>query len=120
MAIVIVGSMIIPAPPGVDPSNMDSVAANIDKFGPEQFVFPLLAHAVGTLAGAVVAILLARDQRRAVAFTVGVVFLALGFVATQMIPAPLLFSVTDLVVAYLPMAALALFLVKPVKKPQSQ
>jgi hypothetical protein len=71
---------------------------------PRHFVFPWLAHAVGTLVGALVAARLARSHRLPLAMIVGVVFLAGGIMAAQMIPAPAWFVALDLVGAYLPMA----------------
>ncbi len=73
-------------------------------FKPEHFVFPFLAHALGTLAGALVAFLIAASYRSVFAYVVGAVSLAGGIAATFMIPAPIWFITLDLAVAYIPMA----------------
>ncbi|MCP5347940.1 MAG: hypothetical protein R3F41_10020 [Gammaproteobacteria bacterium] len=63
MALVVIGPMLVPPPPGVDMSDMESLATSMHLFGPQHFVFPFLAHALGTLAGATTAFLLAgRNQ----------------------------------------------------------
>lgn len=106
MGLIIVGSSVIPAPAGMDVTNPDSVAANAHLFEARHFVTPFLAHALGTLGGAVVALLVSGKQ----AITAGIIgglFLAGGIMAANMVPAPLWFIVIDLVFAYLPMAWLA-------------
>jgi hypothetical protein len=107
MVLVMVGPRIVPAPAGVDVSNAESIAASIHLFEPKHFLFPFLAHALGTFAGALVAFLIAASHRTVFAFVVGVLFLAGGIAASFMIPAPTWFIALDLVAAYLPMAWLA-------------
>lgn len=107
MALVMLGPRVVPAPAGVDTSNAESLAASIHMFEPKHFVFPFLAHALGTFAGALVAFLIAGSRRTLFAFAVGTLFLAGGIAASFMIPAPTWFIVLDIVVAYLPMAWLA-------------
>jgi hypothetical protein len=107
MALVMIGPRMIPAPAGVDVSNAESIAASAHLFEPKHFVFPFLAHALGTFAGALVAFLIAASRRTVFAFVIGVLFLAGGIAASFMIPAPTWFIALDLVVAYLPMAWLA-------------
>lgn len=64
---------------------------------------PFVAHALGTLSGAVVAVLAAVGHRTIVAYFVGAFFLAGGIAAARLIPAPTWFSVMDLGLAYMPM-----------------
>ena len=73
-------------------------------FESKHFLFPFLAHALGTLAGALTAFLIAASYRSVFAYAVGAVSLAGGIAATLMIPAPMWFMILDLVVAYIPMA----------------
>ncbi len=108
--LILVGPMIIPAPPGVDVTNMDSIAASLDLFQPRHFLFPFLAHALGTLIGAIVAYLVAGSHKKIFAYVIGGLFLVGGIAAANMIPAPLWFLVLDLVIAYIPMASLACWL----------
>lgn len=104
MALVVLGPLVVPPPPGVDFSNPQSLAAGIHLLQPVHFLFPFLAHAVGTLAGAMVACLIASHGRTRVANAVGVIFAVGGIAAARMIPAPAWFVVADLGLAYFPMA----------------
>jgi hypothetical protein len=104
MGLITVGTFIIPPPPGVDMTTAEGLQAGIALIEPRHFLFPFLAHALGTLAGALVAARLACRHRVRLAMVVGAVFLFGGIMAARMIPAPTWFVVLDLVVAYIPMA----------------
>lgn len=106
-ALVSAGPRVFPPPEGLDWANPESLAAGAHLLEPRHFVFPFLAHALGTLAGALTAHLLGAGPRRALAFGVGGLFLAGGIAAAFLIPAPAWFVALDLVAAYLPMAWLA-------------
>ena len=108
MGFVVVGPMIIPPPAGVDVTSTEALQASIHLFQPQHFIFPFLAHAVGTLVGCVVAFFVAARYREYLAWLVGVLFLAGGISASFMIPAPAWFIALDLLVAYLPMAWLGI------------
>jgi len=103
--ISISGSM-IPLPEGVDPNDMDSIAANIDRYEIKHFIMPFLAHALGTLVGAFVAAKFAASNGAKFALGVGVFFLLGGIAVAMMIPAPTWFSAVDLILAYIPMGIL--------------
>jgi len=115
MSLIVLGPSLIPPPAGVDVTNAESFRAAMHLFEPRHFVVPFSAHALGTLAGALVGYLLSATQREAIAYAVGAVFLFGGVVASFMIPAPVWFVVLDLVVAYIPMAWLGLRLGKRMK-----
>ncbi len=104
MGLVVVGSSLIPAPEGIDVTNLESVKAGAHLFQVKHFIFPFLAHAVGTLAGAFAASLIGVSSRMILAFIIGGFFLIGGIAAAFMIPAPFWFIALDLIVAYLPMA----------------
>jgi hypothetical protein len=108
MAIVTLGPMLIPPPAGVDVKTAEGLAQGIHLFEPQHFVTPFLAHALGTLAGALVAYLAAATRKPTLAWVIGVVFLCGGVAASVMIPAPAWFIALDLLVAYLPMAWLGI------------
>ena len=108
MALITIGSSIIPPPAGVDVSNAESLSKGMHLFEPRHFVVPFLAHAVGTFAGALIAYLVAASRRTAIAYVIGAIFLCGGVAASLMIPAPAWFIALDLLVAYLPMAWLAI------------
>lgn len=104
MGLIMVSGSIIAPPAGADVTTTEGLKASMHLFEPKHFLFPFLAHALGTLAGAIVAALLAASRKRQFAFVVGVLFLAGGVTAVSMLPSPLWFNVVDLVGAYLPMA----------------
>ncbi|MBY0526248.1 MAG: hypothetical protein K2R98_22840 [Gemmataceae bacterium] len=104
MALITISPHVIPPPAGVDVTNSESLSTSIHLFEPKHFVFPFLAHALGTLAGALLAYLIAASYRSVFAYVIGVVFLAGGVAAASMIPAPAWFMCVDLGAAYIPMA----------------
>jgi hypothetical protein len=110
MALVTIGPMLVPPPPGVDMTDMDSLARSMDLFGPQHFLFPFLAHALGTLAGSTLAYFMAARNPRLLALGIGAFFLLGGISAARMIPAPTWFVAMDLALAYLPMAGLGIWL----------
>ena len=107
MALVTIGPVLVPPPPEVDMTDMESLARSMHLMGPANFVFPFLAHALGTLTGALVTFVLAGRNERMLAFGIGLFFLLGGISAARMIPAPPWFVVLDRALAYLPMAWLA-------------
>jgi peptidoglycan/LPS O-acetylase OafA/YrhL len=76
-------------------------------FQPKHFIFPFLAHALGTLAGAFLAAKLAANNKKQFALGIGVFSLLGGIAAVYMLPAPMWFNMVDLIGAYIPMAYLA-------------
>jgi hypothetical protein len=107
-ALITISPQLIPPPAGVDVTQTESLAQSIHLFEPKHFVMPFLAHAVGTLVGALVAFLLAAGNRSRMAYIVGVLFLCGGIAACFMIPAPKWFMAVDLLLAYIPMAWLGI------------
>jgi hypothetical protein len=104
MGLINLGNATIPLPPGVDVTNFETLKATIHLLEPINFVTPFLAHAIGTLAGAFIAALLATNQKMKFALGVGAFFLLGGIVSSIMIPAPVWFKILDITIAYLPMA----------------
>ena len=104
MALIVLSPSIIPPPAGVDVSNAESLSKSMHLFEPRHFIMPWLAHAVGTLAGALAAYLIAASNKAAMAYVIGAVFLCGGVAASFMIPAPAWFIALDLLFAYVPMA----------------
>ena len=103
MAFIALGPALIPPPAGVNMSDAASLSSSIHLLEPRHFIFPFLAHALGTFAGAAVAYLIA-NNRAAMAWVIGVFFLLGGIAACVMIAAPAWFMAVDLLFAYLPMA----------------
>ena len=104
MALIMLGPSLIPPPAGVDVNDAGSLGRSMHLFEPRHFVMPFLAHAVGTLAGALTAHVIAATHKLPIALAIGVVFLCGGVAASLMIPAPAWFIALDLLVAYVPMA----------------
>ena len=55
MGIIAISGSIIPPPEGADVTTMEGLKATMHLFEPRHFIFPFLAHALGTLAGAIIA-----------------------------------------------------------------
>lgn len=108
MALITLSPALIPPPAGVDLSNAESLSKGIHLFEPRHYVMPFLAHAMGTLAGALAAYLIAATYKVQIAFAIGVVFLCGGVAASFMIAAPAWFIALDLLAAYIPMAWLGI------------
>jgi len=100
------GMAAIPPPTGADMMTPEGIRAALPLLRPEHFATPLLAHALGTFAGAFLAAKLGATHKLALALGVGLLFLCGGIAAAFMIPAPAWFIVLDLLVAYLPMGLL--------------
>ncbi|MFN4289941.1 MAG: hypothetical protein ACK4E7_03560 [Permianibacter sp.] len=114
-SLITISAQAIPPPAGVDVTQAESLAANIHRFEPKHFLMPFLAHALGTLAGAIAVTLLAASQQKKLALGIGALFLIGGVMAAFMIPAPVWFIGLDLLAAYLPMALLGFVLAKRLK-----
>ena len=108
MALIVLSPSIIAPPAGVDVNNAESLSKSIHLFEPRHFIMPFLAHAMGTLAGALAAYLIAASYKAQIAYAIGAVFLCGGVAASFMIPAPTWFIALDLLAAYLPMAWLSI------------
>ena len=108
MALVMLGPSLIPPPAGVDMSTPEGLRSGMQLLEPRHFVSPFLAHALGTLTGALTAYKLAATHRARMAWVIGIFFLCGGIAASFMVPAPTWFVALDLLVAYLPMAWLAI------------
>ena len=103
MSLVKIGHMILPIE-GLDPSDMNALAEVMPTLEPKYFIFPFLAQALGTLVGAFIAYNLAATHKMKFALGIGAIFFLLGIMVSFMIPAPTWFAVTDILLAYIPMA----------------
>lgn len=104
MGLIVLGHQLVPLPAGADAATMEGLAQSIHLFEPAHFVFPFLAHALGTLAGAAAAAALAATYKLRFAIVIGLISLAGGIANVVSLPAPIWFEAVDLVLAYLPMA----------------
>jgi hypothetical protein len=89
---------------GVDLNDMDQLAEAMPLLDWQFFIFPFLAHALGTLLGAFVAGLIAPSKKMVFALVIGVFFLLAGIMVNLMLPGPMWFAALDILIAYIPMA----------------
>ena len=96
MGLIITGNQLIPMADGMNP--MDATMWEI-KF----FIFPFLAHAIGTLSGAFIVAKYTVSYHMILAIFIGIFFLLGGISMVFIMPAPVWFIVADLSLAYIPM-----------------
>tara|TARA_B110000263_G_C15024525_1_gene381098 strand:+ start:178 stop:570 length:393 start_codon:yes stop_codon:yes gene_type:complete len=96
MGLIIAGNQLIPMADGMNP--MDATMWEI-KF----FIFPFLAHAIGTLSGAFIVAKYTVSYHMILAIFIGIFFLLGGISMVFIMPAPVWFIVADLSLAYIPM-----------------
>jgi len=102
--IIMISGSIIPPPEGTDNTTMEGLKASMRLFEAKHFIFPFLAHSLGTLVGAFVAAFIAATHKFKLAMAVGFFFLIGGIIMVVLLPSPTWFSMLDIVGAYLPMA----------------
>ena len=104
MGFIVLGDFVFPWPPEVMKQLENETLSHLDMLNATHYVFPFLAHALGTLVGAIVSLRIAGHENQNVAWVIGVFFLAGGAYMANLLPAPLWFEVLDLTIAYLPMS----------------
>ena len=107
MGIIMLQGYFIALPEGVDVTNTESLQSSMHLFGPKHFIFPFLAHAIGTLVGAYLSARIAASHKMKFALGIGIFFLIGGISMVFMIPSPIWFAILDLSVAYIPMGWLS-------------
>ncbi len=113
IGIIILGGQLIPPPAGVNPTDMNSIAENMHIYGPIHFLFPFLAHTLGTFVGAYLVARFTPQFKFVLALFVGGLFLLGGIMMVMMLPSPMWFNILDLGVAYIPMGYLGWWLNQP-------
>lgn len=106
MGIIMISGNIIPPPNGADVTTMEGLKESLHLFEPKHFIFPFLAHAIGTFAGAFLAAKFAVTHQMRFAMIIGILFLMAGIANILMLPSPTWFTILDLIGAYIPMAYL--------------
>ncbi len=107
MGIIMISGSVIPPPEGADVTTAEGLKASMHLFQPKHFIMPFLAHALGSLAGGLVAALIAATHKTKFALGVSAFFLLGGIANVFMLPSPMWFNIVDLAGAYLPMGYLA-------------
>ncbi|MFT4667986.1 MAG: hypothetical protein ACI8YQ_004848 [Polaribacter sp.] len=103
MGLIMLGPSVIPIPEGFDMTTMEGLKEAMPLLEPKNFIFPFLAHALGTLVGAFIVAKFAATHHMRLAVTVGLFFLLAGISMVMEIPGPTWYNLLDLVVAYVPM-----------------
>ena len=103
MGLIEAGHTLIPIE-DIDPNDMKALAKVMPTLSAKFFIFPFLAHALGTLVGAIVAGLIAASHKIKFSLAIGVLFMLGGIAVSFMLPAPIWFIACDIIIAYIPMA----------------
>lgn len=114
MSLIQVGHSVFPT--GIDANDMDQLVRFMEGADSKFFVFPFIAHAIGTLFGAFIASLFSKNRKMGVALIIGVFFLIGGLIISFMIPAPSWFVTMDLLIAYIPMAFMGYLMARSLKR----
>lgn len=110
-ALIMISGKVITLPEGIDNQTTEGLAAGIHLFQPRHFIFPFLAHALGTLVAAFVATKLSYPKSLIGSLVIGTLFFAGGISMILQLPqSPMWFNATDLLLAYFPMAYLGYLL----------
>ena len=104
MLLVQAGMIVFPAPEGIDISTEAGLKSAMTIMSPIHFIFPFLAHALGTLFGAWFAIRFTKYKHISAAYSIGMLFLLGGIMMVFSVGGPTWFIMMDLTLAYLPMA----------------
>lgn len=104
MGLIYVGSWLIPLPEGLDTSTREGLRIALPQLQPKHFIFPFLAHAMGTLAAAFFVTAWSTVQQLERSLLIATLFFFGGLTTIIGMPSPLWFSILDLAVAYFPMA----------------
>ena len=106
MGFIMMSGYVIPPPEGADLTTEEGLKASMHLMQPKHFIFPFLAHAIGTLVGAFLAAKLSANSPMRLALVVGAFFLAGGLMMVFQLPSPTWFNILDIGAAYFPMAYL--------------
>ena len=99
IGLIILGGTIFHPSENFEPMN----AMNWDF---KYFIFPFLAHSIGTLSGALIVSKLSKKSSIILPLIVGLYFLLGGIYMITILPAPMWFVLLDVILGYIPMALL--------------
>ena len=106
--IIEISPKLIAPPEGADLTTEEGLIAGMKLMEPKHFLLPFLAHALGTLAAAWLIAKFAANRQTVLPYLAGFLFLIGGIMMVMILPSPLWFTLTDLLLAYLPMAWLGI------------
>lgn len=104
MSIIEISGSIIPPPEGFDTRTEEGLKASMHLMEAKHFIFPFLAHALGTFFGALLTAKIASTNKMTLALLIGLFFLAGGVWMVTLVTAPIGFVILDLLLAYIPCA----------------
>ena len=99
MGLIILGGIVFVPLKNFEPMN----AMNWDF---KYFIFPFLAHSIGTFSGAFIVSKLSKKSNIIMPLIVGFYFLTGGIYMVTILPAPTWFVLLDIILGYIPMALL--------------
>jgi hypothetical protein len=107
-----IGMALIPPPEGFDMNTPEGLNAAFAVMETKHFISPFLSHALGTFVGAFIVARFAARHHKTFAYVIAGLFFLGGLYMVLILNAPMWFNLTDLILAYFPMAWLALRLNK--------
>ncbi len=110
MGLVLLGHQVFPPPIRMTSTEIDyeAIRAIMPTLDVVFFIFPFLAHAIGTLVGAIVAVKIAASRKQWFAYGIAAFFMLGGITNVVLMGAPRWFAGLDIICAYIPMGWLAL------------
>ena len=99
IGLILLGEIIFP--PGEEFEPMNAINWEV-----KYFIFPFLAHSIGTLSGSYFVSRLSKNAHIVFPLIIGSYFLFGGIYMVQVLPAPTWFVVLDLIFCYIPMSLL--------------
>lgn len=106
MVLVMIGPKIFAIPQGIDISTYDGLKKAVPLFTVENYIFPFLAHALGTLVSAFLAARWLKSKSAIACAVIGILFFIGGLMDVMALNGAMWFNIIDLSIAYLPMAYL--------------
>ncbi len=104
MGMLFVGSWLLPLPEGLNTSSREALKAALPFLRTQDFIFPFLAHAMGTFTSAFFVTAWASNKQLRYSLVYGGLFFLGGLATIVGMPSPIWFSILDLTLAYFPMA----------------
>lgn len=106
MSLIYVSGSVIPLPPGVDNTTTEGLIASVHLLQAKHYIFPFLAHAMGTLVAALIVSRFNQSKGKLLSLVIAGMFFLGGTIMVFSVPSPVWFSILDLGLAYFPMAML--------------
>ena len=104
MLFIELGNYLFPIP-GVNPQNLVDLKISFPSLDFKYFIFPFLAHSIGTLSGAFYNNSNCKKKYQLLlSIIIGVLFLFGGIYMVFLLSGPVWFIISDLLLAYIPMA----------------